>query len=49
LKFSGTEAKPSTPAPALGKDTAKILKEIGFTRQEIEKLKKEEVIFIPAD
>ncbi len=47
LKFSVTPAKICAPAPALGKDTAKIMKEIGFARQEIENLKKAGVIFIP--
>ena len=36
LKFSATPAKPSGPAPTLGKDTADIMKEIGYKPEEIE-------------
>jgi alpha-methylacyl-CoA racemase len=46
LKFSGTEAKPPAPAPALGKDTVAIMKEIGYSLREIESLKKEKIIYI---
>lgn len=46
LKFSATPAEPSGPAPTLGKDTADIMKEIGYKPEEIESFSKEGVILI---
>ena len=46
LKFSATPATPSQPAPALGKHTAEIMKEIGYGQKDINNLKKECVIFL---
>ena len=41
IKFSQTPARPSGPAPSLGRDTAAILEEIGYSPNDIEALKKE--------
>jgi crotonobetainyl-CoA:carnitine CoA-transferase CaiB-like acyl-CoA transferase len=49
LKFSQTPAKPSLPPPVLGKDTAAIMEEIGYSQKEIETLKKEGIILIAED
>jgi Predicted acyl-CoA transferases/carnitine dehydratase len=46
LKFSQTPAKPSWPPPVLGKDTAAIMEEIGYSQKEIETLRKEGIILI---
>jgi len=49
LKFSQTPAKPSLPPPVLGKDTASIMEEIGYSQKEIETLRKEGIILIAED
>jgi crotonobetainyl-CoA:carnitine CoA-transferase CaiB-like acyl-CoA transferase len=49
LKFSKTPAKPSGSAPSLGKDTASILNEIGYSKKEIETLRKEGIILLADD
>ena len=46
LKFSRTPAKPSSPAPVLGKDTAAVMKEIGYSEKEIKTLRNEGIILI---
>ncbi|PVM84231.1 CaiB/BaiF CoA transferase family protein [Caulobacter endophyticus] len=38
-RFPGIEERPSTPAPALGADTAAVLAELGYSNEEIEALK----------
>ena len=49
LKFSATPAKPAGPAPSLGKDTAAIMEEIGYSQKEIETLRKEGIILLAED
>jgi crotonobetainyl-CoA:carnitine CoA-transferase CaiB-like acyl-CoA transferase len=49
LKFSKTPAEPSWPPPVLGKDTAAIMEEIGYSQKEIETLKKEGIILLAED
>ncbi|MGA2527437.1 MAG: CaiB/BaiF CoA-transferase family protein [Smithellaceae bacterium] len=46
LKFSQTPAKPSWSPPVLGKDTAAIMEEIGYSQKEIETLRKESIILL---
>lgn len=49
LKFSGTPAHPSGPAPALGQDTKAVLQEICFTPEEIEAFSQEGVTSATGD
>ncbi len=49
LKFSETPAEPSWPAPVLGKDTAAIMKEIGYKQKEIKALSEKGVILLAKD
>lgn len=46
VKLSATPARLCRPAPTLGQHTAEILFELGYTRQEIERLAAEGVIFL---
>ncbi|MEE9912365.1 MAG: CoA transferase [Deltaproteobacteria bacterium] len=47
LKFSDTPARPAGPSPALGEDTRSILEEIGYRPEEVEALRKENIILVP--
>lgn len=49
LKFSKTPTEPSWPPPSLGKDTATIMKEIGYKQKEIKTLSEEGVILLAKD
>jgi crotonobetainyl-CoA:carnitine CoA-transferase CaiB-like acyl-CoA transferase len=44
MKFSETPGRIKTPPPGFGEHTEEVLKSLGFTKEEIEELKKEKVI-----
>ena len=47
VKFSKTKCEIRKSSPKLGEDTVALMKEVGYTQEEIDKMIEEEIVGIP--